>query len=321
MPSRSVALFRRSTRRAAAAFARVADRPRDKAPDSAPDRSQHNASAGYDTFYETAAAQSVIDYAAQRFAEPELSYFRTHAGRFAFLCEVIHRLPVRGRALDAGGLPETRELFETRTGLTSVELSPDVDLEMELWADAAGVGRYELVIFSEVIEHFNADPARALHEINRCLSPGGYLVLTTVNIGSELGLYNLARGQAPYAMSNLYGERTDRHQREYAPTELQLLVAAHGFETWATTVNVYSDAAVKREARAWCASRGLDARMHGDPNLVVARKVDESSGPRWLHPVYHSSVAVNRANTVPPDVAERLRDGAPPGLQAFFPPA
>lgn len=270
------------------------------------------------TFYDTAAAREVIDYATQRFGEPELSYFHTHAGRFAFVCEVIRRLGLRGRALDAGGLPETRELFEASTQLSSVALSPDVDLEMDTWADAAGVGRYDLVIFSEVIEHFNADPARALHEINRCLAPGGHLILTTVNIGSELGLYNLARGYAPYAMSNLYGERVDRHQREYAPTELQLLVAAHGFETWTTTVNVYADAVVKREAHAWCESRGLDSRLHGDTNLVIGRKVNESSRPRWLHPVYHSSVATNRPNTVPADVTERLRDGAPPGLQSLF---
>ena len=58
--------------------------------------------------------------------------------------------------------------------------------------------------------------------------------------------------------------------------------------------------------------------MHGDTNLVIARKVDESSGPRWLHPVYHSSVAVNRANTVPPDVADlrRYRPATLGGIRA-----
>jgi SAM-dependent methyltransferase len=271
------------------------------------------------TFYDTAATRSFVDYLTRRFPEqPQASYFQTHAGRFAFLCELIHRLKVVGPALDAGGLPQTRELFVEKTSLPSVDLTPDVDLEIDSWADAVGPARYGLAIFSEVIEHFNADPARALHELNRCLTPGGHLVLTTVNIASELGLYNLARGYAPYAMSNLYGSRVDRHQREYAPTELQVLVAAHGFETWTTTVNLYADAPVKRDAHAWCEARDLNPRLHGDTVVVVARKVDESPGARWLHPIYHSSVAVNAPNTVPADVAERVRHGAPPGLDALF---
>ena len=260
-------------------------------------------------------------YLARRFTEQwQLTYFRTHAGRLAYLCELIRRLGVKGPALDVGGLPETCELFRERTDLSQVDLTPDVDLEMQTWADTVGTGRYGLAIFSEVIEHFNADPAHALHELNRSLQPGGYLVMTTVNIGSELGLYNLARGQAPYAMSNLFGERVDRHQREYAPAELQLLVAAHGFDTWATTVNLYADAAVKRDAHAWCLERRLNPRLHGDTNVVVARKVLESPGPQRLHPVYHSSVAVNRPNDVSPQVRRRLRRGAPPGLEALFEP-
>ena len=76
-------------------------------------------------------------------------------------------------------------------------------MELDDWADRFGVGTYDLAIYSEVIEHLAADPAKSLHEINRLLKLGGYLILTTVNIGSELGIYSLANGEAPYAMGNI----------------------------------------------------------------------------------------------------------------------
>jgi SAM-dependent methyltransferase len=184
------------------------------------------------------------------------------------------------------------------------DAGPECDLEIDPWADKAGLDAFDVVLFSEVIEHFNADPSHCLHEINRVLRDSGWLILTTVNVGSELGVYNLLNGEAPYAMSNLYGERGDRHQREWAPKELQRLVAAHGFETWVTTVNVYGAADVHHRAHRWLHGGGakIDTRLHGDTNVVVARKVRASERPRRLHPMYHSVVAENARGHVPADV-------------------
>ncbi len=247
--------------------------------------------------------------------QADTAYFRTHIGRFAYLVEVIRGLGMSGACLDVGGTSRTRGLLERFTGLGLIECTRDVDLEIDRWSEAAGVGRYDLVVFSEVIEHFNADPAHALHEINRTLRPGGWLVLTTVNVASVLGLRRLSVGEAPYAMANIHGHRGDRHQREYAPLELQRLVAAHGFETFVGTVDVYPDAVAKREARDWMRrQRGYDLALHGDTIVVLGRKVAESSRPRWLHPIYHQSVSENEPDRVPPDVASRLMGGWPPGL-------
>lgn len=273
------------------------------------------------TFYDTDAARRLIsDWERVHPEETGTHYFATHAGRYAFMIEIICRLGVTGAALDVGGIPLTQAMYEARTPLSKIELTPEVDLEIDEWGDQAGLDRYELVIFSEVIEHFNANPARALHEINRCLVDGGYLLLTTVNIASELGLYHLAHGHAPYAMANIAGVRRNRHEREYASRELQMLVAAHGFETWATTVNVYGTAAVKLEARAWVQTHlpMPHPELHGDTNIVVARKAAQSARPRWIHPVYHDSVSENRRDEVPADIAGLMRDGFPPGLQEFL---
>ncbi len=273
------------------------------------------------TFYDAAAARQLIfDWERDHPEDSGTHYFATHAGRYAFMIEIIRRLGVTGAALDVGGIALTQAMYEARTPLSKVELSPEVDLEIDEWGEQAGLDRYQLVIFSEVIEHFNADPARALHEINRCLVDGGYLLLTTVNIASELGLYYLAHGHAPYAMANIAGVRRNRHEREYASRELQMLVAAHGFETWAATVNVYGPAAVKRKARAWVQAHlpMPDPALHGDTNIVIARKVAQSPRPRWIHPIYHESVSENRRDEVPDDVATLMRDGHPPGLEDFL---
>jgi SAM-dependent methyltransferase len=274
----------------------------------------------YRTFYSSTEVADLIE--AWREEQPDQvssSYFQTHVGRFTYLTELIKKLGLTGRCLDVGGTSRSMLLLTDRTSL-DVALGPECDLEIDDWAETAGLDAFDVVVFSEVIEHFNANPSHCLHEINRVLHDGGWLLLTTVNVGSELGVYNLLNGEAPYAMSNLYGARGDRHQREYAPKELQRLVAAHGFETWATTVNVYNAAEVHRQAHRWLYGGGanLKPELHGDTNMIVARKVRDSEKPRWLHPVYHSVVAENQRGHVPADVAELLRQGAPAPLAGFY---
>lgn len=273
----------------------------------------------YETFYKSPeVADLIATWGGEHPDQVASSYFQVHVGRFTYLTELVRRLKLTGRCLDVGGTTRSLLLLTERTPL-KVELGPECDLEIDDWADQAGLDTFDVVVFSEVIEHFNADPSHCLHQINRVLRDSGWLILTTVNVGSELGVYNLLKGEAPYAMSNLYGKRGDRHQREYAPKELQRLVAAHGFETWVTTVNVYGAADVHQQAHRWLHGGGaeLDPRLHGDTNVVLARKVRASEGPRWLHPIYHSTVSENQRGHLPADVAELLRDGAPEGLAGF----
>ncbi len=270
----------------------------------------------FTTYYASPSATGLLEDVRSGRLEGPVDYLTTHVGRYAYLLDLIAGLGVRGSCLDVAGLPETRQLFEQRSDLERVDLTPMVDLDLDTWAERVGEGSYDLVVLSEVIEHLDADPALALHEINRALRPGAHLLLTTVNVGSELGVWNTWRGEAPYAMANIFGRRGDRHQREYAPKELQRLVAAHGFETWVTTANLYAPAAVKRTAHAWFEANAPlgSGPLHGDTNIVVGRKVAQSEAPRWLHPVYHESVAENRRDAVPEDVLARLRDGFPAEL-------
>ena len=250
-----------------------------------------------------------------RDAEPTLAesaYFETHVGRFAYLMRCVESIGVSGRCLDVAGTSMTKLLFETLGPLESVSVAENFDVELDDWADRFGVGTYDLVIYSEVIEHLAADPAKSLHEINRSLKLGGYLILTTVNIGSELGIYSLANGEAPYAMGNIFGVHRDRHQREYASSELQRLVGAHGFRSWVTTENVYAPAMVKEQAHEWMAVQaGFNPEYHGDTIVVVAQKVIDSTAPYWLYPVYHSSVSENSRGHLPADLLGRLEHSWP----------
>lgn len=90
-------------------------------------------------------------------------------------------------------------------------------------------GRFDVVLFCEILEHLQNDPCRTLREIKRVLAPGGTLILTTPNVAR---LENAARMVAganiydPYSGNGPYG----RHNREYTRDELTLLLEYLGFD-------------------------------------------------------------------------------------------
>jgi SAM-dependent methyltransferase len=89
-------------------------------------------------------------------------------------------------------------------------------------------GRFDVVLFCEIIEHLQMDAVSVLREISRILRPGGSLILTTPNVNR---LENVARMIAganiydPYSGYGPYG----RHNREFNRHELNLLLRYCGF--------------------------------------------------------------------------------------------
>jgi len=69
-----------------------------------------------------------------------------------------------------------------------------------------------------------------LWELNRALAPDGLLLLTTPNIVSARSIEGLLVGCAPYLFAQ-YDRKTplDQHNREYAPYEVGVALAAAGF--------------------------------------------------------------------------------------------
>jgi SAM-dependent methyltransferase len=94
------------------------------------------------------------------------------------------------------------------------------------WSD----NHFRVVLCCELLEHLQSDPMHMLWECNRVLAPDGFLLLTTPNIASARSLEGVLIGCAPYLLSQ-YNRKTpvDQHNREYAPYEVGVALAAAGF--------------------------------------------------------------------------------------------
>ncbi|MEO6724190.1 MAG: methyltransferase domain-containing protein [Blastocatellia bacterium] len=91
-------------------------------------------------------------------------------------------------------------------------------------------GQFHAVICCELIEHLQSDPMHMLWECNRVLEPDGWFVLTTPNIASCRAIEGLLVGCAPYLLAQYnVREIVDQHNREYAPYEIGVALAAAGF--------------------------------------------------------------------------------------------
>lgn len=96
-------------------------------------------------------------------------------------------------------------------------------------------GYFQTVLCCELIEHLSTDPMHMITEINRILSPGGALILSTPNIASLRSVRAVLHGYHPgvfhaYIKPSEDGTVDPRHSREYTPRELGVIMAAAGFE-------------------------------------------------------------------------------------------
>ncbi|MEX1104202.1 MAG: methyltransferase domain-containing protein, partial [Dehalococcoidia bacterium] len=90
---------------------------------------------------------------------------------------------------------------------------------------------FDVVIWSEVIEHLTQNPVHTLGEIHRVLKPGGCVVISTPNASRADSVLTLARGYNIYDPYHLGAVLAgSRHSREYTYAELVDLVRGCGFE-------------------------------------------------------------------------------------------
>ena len=89
---------------------------------------------------------------------------------------------------------------------------------------------FDLVIFTEVLEHIAiTDPCVILGEIRRVLRPGGRMLLSTPNVANLSNVVALIQGENVFWPPEIFYGSVDRHNREYAPSELLRLVERAGF--------------------------------------------------------------------------------------------
>jgi SAM-dependent methyltransferase len=153
-------------------------------------------------------------------------------------------------------------------------------------------GHFSTVVCGELIEHLFEDPMHLMGEVNRILKPGGHLVLTTPNIASLRGISAILQGYHPgffpsYLKPAESGETDARHNREYAPREIQQLLECSGFELALLETGEFLD--VPHPEFAWVLHLlrryRLETELRGDGIYAVGRKAGPVTDryPAWLY--------------------------------------
>lgn len=187
-------------------------------------------------------------------ADDKPAYFRLHRYRFEALLAAMP--PTPARVLEIGTTPGTFTAIMRQAGyeVAGVDLFPEQ--RASLWQRLGVEVRYcnldesplpyesesfDVVVFSEVIEHLAGSPLPALGQMARVLKPGGRLVLSTPNqfyLKSRLKtLFDVVFGR-PFesfheftrAMGLAGPQRYYNHSRLYTMQELRWLVEQAGMQ-------------------------------------------------------------------------------------------
>jgi SAM-dependent methyltransferase len=139
-------------------------------------------------------------------------------------------------------------------------------------------GHFDLVIAGEIIEHLIYDPMHMLLEARRVLADGGYLLVTTPNVGSIASVAKTLNGLDNPQIFFLYkrpvqGEEPDiGHMREYTAHELGEAVKAAGFEVTKLFTTFIEEFASHLPLLQFLAENGYDTANRGEQTWCLARK-------------------------------------------------
>lgn len=193
-------------------------------------------------------------------AESRHRYLEMHERRFAEILRICQAVVPDGsaRVLDVGRSELTARLATFYQDVHTLGLDPHIDdgghretrdlkgiphitfdlLNAATVADWPDCGSFDLIVFSEVIEHLHVAPAYVLAFLGSLLSPRGVLICTTPNATGIVKRIRLLSGRNPYEQLRLYS-RNPGHIREYTKEELIGIAAAvgldcksHGYTDW-----------------------------------------------------------------------------------------
>jgi len=165
----------------------------------------------------------------------------------------------------------------------------DAERDCFPYADAS----FDTVLCCELIEHLFGDPMHMMSEINRILKPGGYLLLTTPNLGSFRAISAILTGYHPsffpaYIRPRKEDEAVEaRHNREYVPMEIQHLFNDAGFEIVRLETGEFLDE--PHPEYGWIYHLLERYRLHthlrGDGIYALGRKAGpvKDRWPAWLY--------------------------------------
>ena len=137
---------------------------------------------------------------------------------------------------------------------------------------------FDLVVAGEIVEHMTYDPMAMLIESRRVLAEGGYLLISTPNVGSVTSVAKTLGGRDNPQIFFLYerpgaDERTDiGHVREYTCYELGEAVKAAGFEVELLFTTFIDEFAEHRGLLKFLAVNGYSTENRGEQTWCLARK-------------------------------------------------
>jgi SAM-dependent methyltransferase len=199
-------------------------------------------------------------------------YVKTHARRFAETLRMMPSLGVGSRVLELGAVPYYFTILMKKTLGLSIDVASFYEVETlsctshvvtnrqfqeqyEFQYQAINVERdvfpfdnatFDLVLCCEMLEHLLINPSHMLYEVHRVLRTDGYLLLSTPNVLRWSNVSAMLRGQNIYDRylgNGIYG----RHNREYSPAEIKILLEANGFQIEQMNVrNVYGSEILNR---------------------------------------------------------------------------
>lgn len=179
----------------------------------------------------------------------ERDYFDLHQGRYRYILHKIIRLSIpRGaRILDVGCYPPhlltaLENLGYCVSGVASLHepiTSPNISvLNIEKDRLPFRSHTFDLVLFSEVMEHLVVNPHIYLSEFHRVLSLQGRLLMTTPNAAGLHKLIPILFGRSTYfpleqllATTHDNGPLYHRHNREFIMDELKEVLEKSEFST------------------------------------------------------------------------------------------
>lgn len=181
-------------------------------------------------------------------------YLRYHAPRYGRLLELLSRYAENAvRMLDIGSSPFT-SIAQRTVGIPVDTLGFEADGQTTTGQhyrfdlnDAQISGRwrsdlpaYEIIVFSEVIEHLHTSPRPVLAFLATLLAPGGLLLLQTPNAVVAHKRAQLLLGRNPYSLIS-EDLSNPAHFREYTAVELRSYLEQAGFKVKEQSFENYFD--------------------------------------------------------------------------------
>ena len=242
-------------------------------------------------------------------------YFETHQTRLAKTLSIVPPGGPCDRILEMGAYLQLTPALHTKLGYGEVRgcyYGPPGRIDYRTVTSAEGEtfecaidhfdaekdrfpypdGHYTTVLCGELIEHLFADPMHLMGEVNRILKPGGHLVLTTPNVASLRAIAAVLQGYHPgffhaYIKPAESGEVDARHNREYTPKEIHLLLENSGFSVELLETGEFRD--LPHPEFAWVRHMLerylLETDLRGDGIYAVGRKRGpvKERYPTWLY--------------------------------------